>query len=153
MHRAAKPCGVVAAILLIGGLVALAEVEAHTGATGVVKERMDLMKALGDDMKRLAAIMKAEAAYDPALVAGLARRIEQGSGDHMLELFPEGSTDHPSEAREEIWLRWVEFEAKADALASQASALSVAGDFDEARMAFAKVAESCKACHRDFKED
>lgn len=140
---------------LLAGIGRPTPVEAHVGATGIVKERMDLMKGLGDALKGLARVFKGEEVYDAARVAAAARRIEEGSGDHMLRLFPAGSTAHPSEARDAIWRDWAEFETAAEDLGDRAAALSpVAGDGPEqARAAFAAVAESCKACHQDFKAD
>lgn len=140
---------------LLAGIGRPTPVDAHSGATGIVKERMELMKGLGDELKGLARVFKGEEAYDAARVAAAARRIEEGSGDHMLRLFPAGSTQHPSEARNAIWRDWAEFEAAAEDLGTRAAALAaVAGDGpDAARTAFAALAQSCKACHRDFKAD
>lgn len=147
--------GVVFGASLLAGIGRPTPVDAHSGATGIVKERMDLMKGLGDELKGLARVFKGEEAYDAARVAAAARRIEEGSGDHMLRLFPAGSTQHPSEARNAIWRDWAEFEAAAEDLGTRAAALAaVAGNGpDAARTAFAALAQSCKACHQDFKAD
>ena len=50
------------------GLAALA----HSGATGVMKERMDAMGEMGDEMKRLAPMMRGQTAYDPDVVRSAA---------------------------------------------------------------------------------
>ena len=130
-------------------------VQAHSEATGVVKERMDLMKALGDEVKKLAKMFKGEVPYDAATVAASAARVEDHAGGRMLRLFPEGSTGHPSEAKDDIWRHWPDFEAKADDLGTQASALAAAADggSDEAKEAFGRLVGTCKACHQDFKSD
>ena len=141
--------------LLVFGLLPASVVQAHSGATVVVKERMDLMKALGGEMKKLAAMFNGETPFDPAEIAAAASRIEDHSGGHMLRLFPEGSTDHPSEAKADIWRHWPEFEAKADDLGTRASVLAAVADTGEAesRVAFGRLANTCKACHQDFKSD
>ena len=36
---------------------------AHSGATGVMKERMDTMGEMGDEMKRLTPMMRGQTAY------------------------------------------------------------------------------------------
>lgn len=141
--------------LFVLGLAQAPTVQAHDGATGVVKERMELMKALGGEMKKLAAMFKGDTPYDAAAVAATARRIEDHSGGHLLEMFPEGSAGGPSEAADNIWRHWPEFEARADELGTQASALTAVADAGEAeaRLAFGRLAGTCKACHQDFKSD
>ena len=56
--------GICAVIGLFFIIAAYPTVSAHTGATGVVKERMDLMKALGGAMKQLNAMFANEKPYD-----------------------------------------------------------------------------------------
>ena len=57
--------GAVAALSLSISAVAVA----HTGATGVVKERIDRMMAIGDANKALRAMFAGEAPYNAAAVA------------------------------------------------------------------------------------
>lgn len=156
MRRFLIPAALAAAgALLVVASMRAPAVQAHAGATGVVKERMEMMKALGGEMKTLAAMFRGDAEYDPQAVAASARRIEDHSGGHLLELFPEGSTGDPSEAADDIWRHWPEFEALADELGTRASALAAVADTgpDQAKAAFGRLASSCKACHQDFKED
>ena len=85
------------------GLIGFATLAlAHEEATGVVKERMDLMECQKDDMKLIGDMAKGKTPFDPAKAAEAARDIETTSGK-IPDLFPEGSTGHPSEAKEEIW--------------------------------------------------
>ena len=63
--------------LLVLCLLQAPTVQAHSGATGVVKERMALMKTLGGEIKKIAAMFKGEAAYDPGEIAAAARRIRR----------------------------------------------------------------------------
>lgn len=140
---------------LILGMAQAPDVQAHAGASGVVKERMEMMKALGGEMKKLAAMFKGEVPYDPSAVAAAANWIEDHSGGRLLRLFPEGSNDDPSEATQEVWRHWPDFEAKADDLGTEAAALAAAADAGkgEAKAAFGTLAGACKACHLDFKKD
>jgi cytochrome c556 len=84
--------------VLAAGIVAFSGVAAlaHSGATGVVKERMEGMKAMGD---------------------------RGHAGSAMTELFPEGSNAVPSEAKEDIWKEWETFAAMAHQLEVMAEAL------------------------------
>ena len=52
---------ILAAIAVTGTAVAAL---AHSGATGVVKDRMEAMKAMGDAVKTVTPMMRGEAEYD-----------------------------------------------------------------------------------------
>lgn len=105
-----------------------AEALAHGGASGVVKERMDLMEGIGKAMKTLASIFKGERDYDPAVVRAAAAEIRDHGGDKITALFPEGSLDKPTEALPTIWQDWAAFEALAGRLAEVSAALVQAAE-------------------------
>ena len=50
-------------------LVSAQAVMGHSGATGVIKERMDLLMAMGKGMKPIVAMMKGKQAYEADLIA------------------------------------------------------------------------------------
>lgn len=106
------------------GLAALA----HSGATGVMKERMDAMGEMGDEMKRLAPMMRGQTEYDPDVVRNAADTMIGHAGAQMTELFPEGSNGEPSEALDTIWEDWEEFTALAEALRTSAEGMKLAAD-------------------------
>ena len=106
------------------GLAALA----HSGATGVMKERMDAMGEMGVEMKRLAPMMRGQTEYDPGVVRNAADTMIGHAGAQMTELFPEGSNGEPSEALDTIWEDWEEFAALAEALRSSAEGMKLAAD-------------------------
>ncbi len=114
----------VAIILAATTTVALA----HSGATGIVKERMDAMSEMGKTIKELATMMRGEKAYDANIVRTGAALIGKHSGDAMTGLFPKGSKHGPSEAREEIWTNWEEFKSLSNRLELLAAGLSDAAD-------------------------
>src|SRR6056297_3750192 len=99
---------------------------AHSGATGVVKERMDAMKSMGEAIKRIKPMMSGEAAYDEAAVHAAAQSIADEAGEAMTSKFPEGSTDHPSEALPRTWDEWERFAALANQLEMAANGLAMA---------------------------
>ena len=101
---------------------------AHSGATGVMKERMDAMGEMGDEMKRLAPMMRGQTDYDPVVVRSAADTIIGHAGTQMTELFPEGSNGEPSEALDAIWEDWEEFAALAEALRNSAEGMKLAAD-------------------------
>ena len=97
---------------------------AHSGATGVVKERMDAMKTMGDAVKRIKPMMSGEAAYDEAAVREAAQAIAEEAGTAMTKKFPEGSTDHPSEVLPRTWDEWDRFTGLAEQLEVAANGLA-----------------------------
>ena len=146
---------------LVGAAVALTMTVsiaaiAHEGATGVVKERMDGMKAIGQQVKIMVPMMKGALPYDPEQVAKSATIIESHSGETFTALFPEGSNEHPSEALSDIWDDWSTFtglanelNAKAGDLKTVASSGGSEGDF---KAALGEMMRTCKSCHSDFKD-
>lgn len=159
-------------------LAASAAAFAHSGATGVVKERMDQMGMIAKSMKSIGGMMKGATVYDASVVQSEASMIASHGGETLTKLFPEGSTKHPSEALPAIWTDWERFEAIAMDLSRYATALSAGAgnergatggslssngltssgseDADLASMSpddlFMKVAGTCLACHEDFRQ-
>ena len=101
---------------------------AHSGATGIVKERMDGMSAMAKVVKSLSSMMRAEVPFDAEKVRQGAGIIEAHSGDNMLRLFPEGSGGGMSVAKPEIWEDWKKFEGYANDLGLLARGLAAAAD-------------------------
>ncbi len=99
---------------------------AHTGATGIVKQRMDAMSDMSKVVKSLSAMMRGETPYDADAVSEGAAIIKSHAGEAMTSLFPEGSLDKPSVAKPEIWADWSEFQALAMRLADLADGLELA---------------------------
>lgn len=99
---------------------------AHSGATGVIKERMDLMSSISDSVKTISAMMKGKTSYDAVIVRQEAERIATSSGMHITMFFPENSLDSISEARPEIWQDWENFERYAMELEIIANGLALA---------------------------
>jgi len=108
------------------GLAFVVAAHAHGGATGIVRERMEAMEALGDAVKTLAAMMSGETDYDAATVRDKAGTIREHAGDAITSLFPEGSGGEPSEAKPGIWENWDEFATLAMQLETYAEGLEKA---------------------------
>ena len=111
---------ILAAIAVTGTAVAAL---APSGATGVVKDRMEAMKAMGDAVKTVTPMMRGEAEYDADVMREAARTFQEHSGEAMTELFPEGSNQAPSEAKDLIWSDWERFEDLARQLEVHAEGL------------------------------
>lgn len=113
---------IAALVASAAGVAALA----HGGATGIVKERMDAMSAMGDATKAVAPMMRGEAPYDADALRQAAESFRSHAGEAMTSLFPEGSGGAPSEARDEIWENWDAFAALAEQLDTYAEGLALA---------------------------
>src|SRR6478736_8295224 len=76
---------------------------AHDHATGVVKERMDMMEVMA---KRLKAIReRIDGKRDLAAIKTDAEAIA-AQAPHLVHLFPPGSTPRPTDANAAIWKNW-----------------------------------------------
>lgn len=114
--------GIAVSVSLAGG------VWAHSGAKGVVKERMDGMMAMSKAVKTITPLMRGKVDYDAARVRDFAAMLKTHSGEAMTRLFPEGTGAAPSVAKPAIWENWQTFEALADRLDILAEGLSLAAD-------------------------
>lgn len=124
---------------------------AHSGATGIVKDRMDRFKESQQALKAIAKAIKTED-YDAILAP--AETIAQW-GDEMVSYFPEGSNPSPSEALDVIWQEMDQFNAMASANAKAVRRLQRLvreGDHARIKPAFNEVVGSCKSCHQKFRQ-
>jgi len=139
---------VTALLLTAGGAVA------HEGATGVVAQRMDLMKAMGRHLKALNGMAAGQGVFDPVA----ARRIVETMQEHcrhMAHLFPAGSDGHHSEALPSVWTRRAEFEERwrrFDAVAADLASAAATGEKAALRAEVTRASQECAACHDDFRK-
>lgn len=142
-------------IFLLTLLPSLAQpVLAHKGATGVVKQRMELMEKIGDSMKEMKGMMKNEAPFDAVKVMQNALTIHQASR-RVTKLFPEGSIHGPSEALPEIWKDWERFSTLSNTFTLEAKKLlDIAGQGNQkaSMKQFRILTKTCRSCHSDFRE-
>lgn len=130
-------------------------VDAHGGAKGVVKERMDLMKGMADAMKVMGPMFKGEAPFQPEIVAEKAAYLAEHA-DKIPHLTPEGSNEHPSEALPAIWQDWDRYVAGAKLMGEEGAKLAAIAEnganLDETRAQFVKFSKTCGTCHDDFRK-
>ena len=123
---------------------------AHSGAKGIVKERMDYFKASSSNLKKIRAHISNE---NYKSIIPLAKSIASWS-TKMPDYFPTGSNINPSEASPKIWLDFEGFKEAAQlnwkATISLANAAEI-GDGDAVIKAFKDTAASCKSCHKTYR--
>ncbi|MBO6717345.1 MAG: cytochrome c [Rhizobiaceae bacterium] len=137
-------------VLLAGAIAAYA----HSGATGVIKERMDMMVDIAAQMKAVGQMIRGNSVFDADRAAEAAAAIADHAGQ-LPELFPEQTLAGPSEAAADIWDNWDEFvslseqlELKADALAEASVDAAEASDIVQQ---FRALGRTCQSCHEDFR--
>src|SRR3954466_10158656 len=141
-------CALVICVLAIAA--ACLPSAAHDHATGVVKERMDMMEVMA---KRLKAIReRIDAKRDLAAIKTDAEAIA-AQAPHLVHLFPPGSTQRPTDARGAIWQNWSDFERKVTALETQSRKLASTRADDLAALSAQSraVTEACGACHEKYR--
>lgn len=144
---------VLSALLITGSLLS-GTVMAHGGATGVVKERMELMKEVGDNMKQVGAMVKGKTDFDALAIANHAKTISEAA-PHIPDLFPHDSLHKPSEALPSIWKEWDQFSALTVRLSDEAKKLqetAQGGDKRAISTQFAKLGKVCSSCHTDYRK-
>ena len=125
---------------------------AHGGATGIVKERMDMFKKNQGNLKAIKSHIGSE---DYGSIVKLADEIRDWAVK-MPEYFPEGSNEKPSEASPAIWTDFDGFKnaaMKNETAAKQLIAAAKAEDQKAVVDGFKAVAASCKSCHQSYKLD
>ncbi len=129
----------------------------HGGATGIVKQRMDDMVAMGKAMGSIADMFKGKRMFLASDVAK-AGDIIKGHSAELGRLFPDtkASRQSPhSDALPSVWEKNSEFLALAKKLGERADSLRKAAatnDQNIIRAAFAKTAKVCSACHEGFRK-
>ena len=103
----------------IAVLVLAVPARSHDHATGVVKERMDMMEEMAKRMKVIRARIDTKTSLS-------AIREDAGSiashAPHLVHLFPPESTQKPTDAKSAIWHNWPDFERKAAVLEAEQKA-------------------------------
>ena len=120
-----------------------------------IKYRQAVMTVVGANFKPMGAMIKGEIPYDAAVFARHAKDLAAVSSVDVLRGFPEDSEGKGSEAKGEIWLEWDDFKAKMKDMQDEAATLAVVAagtDKGAIKTQFGKTADTCKACHKKFKE-
>ncbi|MFL2781842.1 MAG: cytochrome c [Rhodospirillales bacterium] len=130
---------------------------AHENSTGIVKERMDLMKNLGKAMKAFSLTLRAQNNYNIESLRSIIIEIKDHSGENLTKQFLEKSIDMTSAANPIIWESWSSFSGIARDLFNQSERLerrltsSERPNINELVKSFRLIARTCKNCHSQFK--
>jgi cytochrome c556 len=140
-------------ITFLGVAVATGAVLAHEGhehATGVVRERMELMTDMGKRVLAISKRLRVNKELDR--IPNDATAIQELAGK-ITKQFPPGSTQFPTAAKSVIWQQWDDFIEKAKKLETEIKKLSAtnSADGDALRAQFRAVAFACDGCHETYR--
>jgi cytochrome c556 len=142
-------------------------VNAHEGATGIVKERMESMKTLGDHAKIVGNMFKGKQPFELSAVQTAAATFVT-HGQKIPTLFPDTEASRRggnTEALPAIWSDWEAFSTLAERFTSESQLLvDITESLEEnvklgdknvrkVRTAFFRAAKGCRQCHKKFRID
>jgi cytochrome c556 len=120
-----------------------------------VEYRQGVMNVFYWNLDRMGSMVKGETPFDAPAFMGYAADLATASALSVMQGFPEDSVNDESDAKEEIWLNWEDFETKYKALKEAAAKLSetaAGGDEAAMRAQYKETAGACKACHKEYKK-
>lgn len=145
-------------VLLIAWLFPVHSTLSHSGASGIVLQRMQAMSDMQDNAKALALMFKGKAPLNAKKIRHAAQVFED-HGAKIPDQFPDTTysrTGGKTEALPAIWSESKKFREMTDEFVRRAKALrEVAESSDDRsawRRAFTSVGKSCRGCHKRFKE-
>ena len=149
-------------IALAGGILGLGWLAvAHAAGPKpeeAAKYRQSVYTVIKWNFSPIGAMIKGEIPFDAAAVSRHAQFVEMMS-QAALDGFPAGSGPDAvkdTEAKANIWTNWGQFEnamVEFQKEATQLAEVAQGGDPGAIRAQFGKTAETCKACHKEFRKD
>lgn len=147
--RRAVILGVVSLTFMAGS------VHAESEPDDIIKYRQNVMKANGAHMAAAGAILQGKVGEYRKHLGEHVRAIQEINRD-VAALFPKGSDFGETKALDGVWQKRAEFEKRAKDTNQKAAAFGksvAAGDTKAQLAAFKELADSCKACHKDFRKE
>lgn len=144
----------IAACLLLAAWALPASLPASP-AEDAIDYRQGVMEVFSWNLTHMGSMVKGETPFDAAAFKGYAADLAAASVLNVMPGFPEDSVSDESDAKDEIWLSWADFETRYRAMKDAAAKLSqvaAGGDEGAMREQFKETAGACKACHKEFKK-
>ena len=127
--------------------------QAHMGAKGIVKERMQLMKSYAASMKAINVELRDMASVNYILINEEANKIVESS-QTIMGLFPPGSGAGVSEASPKIWQKPEDFKKIIEDLKKAARKLAQSTGTGVPKLVienFRALGGTCKNCHQKYR--
>ena len=142
-----------AGMALTPGVAGAHTEEEDAGFTKQIEYRQAAMNVFGWNLGNMGAMVKGKKPYDKAAFEGYARDLAAAARLNVLTGFPDDSVSDDSDAKDEIWLQWEDFEQKFQAMQAQTAKLAEVasgGELEQIKAQFKETAASCKSCHRKY---
>lgn len=139
--------------LMIAALLASATSAQAEEPENYIKYRQAMMTAIGGHNGAATQIMRGK--VDPEGDLVIHANALAALSSNIPRLFPEGSDFGETKAKDEIWSQWDKFEQAANDAKMATAAFSEAvssGDADRIAKTFKDVGDSCKGCHKEFRQ-
>lgn len=120
----------------------------------IIKYRQNVMKSQGAHLASAAAIIQGKVDYKNQL--GDHVKALQATTKDIPGLFPKGSDFGETKALDAVWQKNADFQKLAKDTQQKTAALAkavAANDSKNYGARFKDVADSCKACHKDFRKE
>ena len=141
-------------IIAFAAFVSISSVAlAHESATGMVAERMAVMKEMADSMKTIGQMLNGAVDFDPTVAQSAATMLHENCHE-ATQQFQDGANDHATRALPAVWDKPAEFQAKMEEFDSSVKALvaaAAAGDIQALEESFKDVGQACSSCHERFR--
>ena len=131
-----------------------AVLSAQSTSEKAIKTRQSAYYLMSQQMARINATLKGEAAFDKASLVESADAVEL-IARIVVDYYPPGSDQGNTKARPDIWKEAPRFKQLAEDLEAESAKLKLAingGNLDLIKAAYGATSKSCKACHDVFKE-
>ena len=127
---------------------------AHEGASGVVADRMNAMKAMSGHLKAIGEMLNGRAAFDAESVGRHAEALSENC-HKTHEAFPPDSGGHHTRALPAVWERPEAFAEEMQRFHEATTALAEAAGSEQPSTLeplFAEVGRACASCHETFRQ-
>jgi len=146
---------VIVSLALAASLVSVSASAQFAKPEDAIKYRQSALTVMGASFARLGAMANGKLPYDAAAAASNAEVVAFMSHLPWQGFGPGTDKGRETAARPEIWQEQAKFKDRAEKMqATVAQTLLPAaksGSLDQLKAAFGPTAQSCKACHDDFR--
>ena len=120
----------------------------------IIKYRQNVMKSQGAHLAAVGAIIQGKVDYKSQLADHL--KALQASTKDVPGLFPKDSDFGETKAQDSVWKNSADFQKRSKDTHDKVNALAksvAANDSKNYAARFKDVADSCKACHKDYRKE
>ena len=118
--------------------------------------REAMMTLIGHNFGPMQMTLEGKIPWDDARMAGYGKELAALAGLNQMRGFPEGSDKGDTHAKPEIWKEQAKFKEGSEKMQAEVTKLAAAaktGSLDNLKAAFGPAAQSCKACHDQYRKD